>query len=119
MLLVQWLQLPPPEAGFDFFELFSGKQAVTRVMPGPQSNKLVESLRQEAGYRVASYDWAFHKEAMNFLGAPGFVFLGSYHISRVACRGLQYGFSSTWSPTGSSWLRRTAAAGVCPRVLPL
>lgn len=30
-------------------------------------------LRHENGYTTASYDWQFSKDAMNFLGNPGFL----------------------------------------------
>lgn len=35
------------------------------------------TLRHDAGYAVACYDWEYEPVAMNYLGAPGFLSLGA------------------------------------------
>lgn len=90
-----WLDLPggggAGDGPFHFFELFAGRQEVTKVMPSSLNSSVKgRELRNHHGYACASYDWEYAKKAMNFLSPAGFLSLGSCCASGVsmseACR---------------------------------
>ena len=76
-----------PLEPFDFVEIFSGRQAVTRVMYGTQSTcqsgaspfhrysepSVFFMHRHQAGYRCASYDRDIGGDSMDFCKPAGYL----------------------------------------------